>query len=159
MSYTDEGGQQPAGVADPAEASGEAASDVRGGPEAHAVEHELRREEDKAPDPVVRRGAEEDAVFGGETRREAAVGGGQAAARTGVLDDDEGRKHVVVLTPEGGKCISVRVCEGEEHTVVRRKAARLFRSERVILTRPFEVKGPSGIPVPRKLLFRLHSRE
>jgi hypothetical protein len=48
----------------------------------------------------------------------------------------------VVLTPEGGKCIGVRACNGKEHTVLSRKAAQLFGSVREMLTRPFEVKGP-----------------
>jgi hypothetical protein len=54
---------------------------------------------------------------------------------------------VVVLTPEGGKCIGVRACESGEHAAGSRKAARLFGSERVMLTRPCELKGPSGSPV------------
>jgi hypothetical protein len=80
-------------------------------------------------------------------RRETAAGGGRAAAQEEIPEDDEGRRHVVVLTPEGGKCIGVRACEGEEHTVVSQRASRLFGSERELLMRPFEVKGPSGIPV------------
>ncbi len=98
------------------------------------------------PVPVVCRGAEENAVRGGMIRRETAAGG-RAAAQEEIPEDDEGRRHVVVLTPEGGKCIGVRACEGEEHTVVSQRAARLFGAKREMLTRQFEVKGPSGIPV------------
>ncbi len=127
---------------------GEATAEGRGGPEARVEERDPQREGAKAvgPVPTVRGGAEEDVVFGGEVRREAAEGG-RAAAQTGVRNDDEGRRHVVVLTPEAGKCIGVRACEGNEHTVVSPKAARLFGSERVMLTRTVQVMGPSGIPI------------
>ncbi len=99
------------------------------------------------PAPTVRRGAEGDAVFGGETHREAAAGGGRAAAEREVQERDEGRRNMAVLTPEGGQCISVRACEGSEHTVESRTAALLFWSERRMLAKPLEVKGLSGIPV------------
>jgi hypothetical protein len=54
---------------------------------------------------------------------------------------------VVVLTPEGGKCISVRACKGNKNTIVSRKTALLFGSDRTRLAWPMEVVGPSGIPI------------
>jgi hypothetical protein len=99
------------------------------------------------PIPVVRRAAEYDAVSGSEAHQETAVGGDQTAARAGVSDDDEGRRHVIVITPEGGQCIGVRACAGAEHTVVSREDTRRYGAEKEVLARPFEVKGPLGILV------------
>jgi hypothetical protein len=73
--------------------------------------------------PVVCGGAEEGAVLGTEVRQKVTGGGGRSAARAEVTDDEEGRRHMVVLTPEGGKCFGVRACNGQEHTVVSWKAA------------------------------------
>jgi hypothetical protein len=74
-------------------------------------------------------------------------GGGLKAALAGVPDDEEGGRHIVVLTLEGGKHIGVRACGGEEHTVISRKAAQLYGLDREILARSFKVKEPPVIPV------------
>jgi hypothetical protein len=57
------------------------------------------------PAPTVRRGAEGDEVFGGETYREAAAGVGRAAAQREVQESGEGCRNLAVLNPEGVQCI------------------------------------------------------
>jgi hypothetical protein len=51
---------------------------------------------------------------------------GRAAAQRGVQDKEEGRRHVVVLTLEGGQLIGVRACDGSELTVVSQAAAERY---------------------------------
>ncbi len=78
------------------------------------------------------------------------IGGSRAAARTGVPEDDKGRRHVMVITPEGGQCIGVRAFEGAEHTILSREDTRRNGAEREVLARLFEVKGPPGIRVRKE---------
>jgi hypothetical protein len=96
------------------------------------------------PVPAMR-GTTEGAAIGGGFRRDA-EGGGRAAAQRGGQDEYEGRRHVVVLTLEGGQLISVRAYDGSELTVVSQAAAERYGVDRATLQTPLMLEGPSGTP-------------
>jgi hypothetical protein len=91
------------------------------------------------------RGTAGDAAISGGICRGAASGDG-AAGRRGVRDEDEGCRHVVVLTPEGGQLIGVRTYEDSEFTIVSQATAVGCGTDRATLQTPLMLKGPTGAP-------------
>jgi hypothetical protein len=92
----------------------------------------------------VRGTAENAAISGGV--RQGAASGNRAAARRGVQDEDIRRRHMVVLTPEGGQIIGVRTYENLELTIVSQATAVRCGVDRATLQMPLMLKGPTGTP-------------
>jgi hypothetical protein len=54
---------------------------------------------------------------------------------------------VVVLTPEGGQLINVRIGGGSEFTIVSQMAAARYGVDQTKLQAPLTLEGPSGAPM------------
>jgi hypothetical protein len=144
VSYMGESRQQMARPIGSVEASEEAAPEYWDGLEAWGRGRMPRQEGVEAAGPVPAvQGTTGDTVRGDEVRQEMTSGDG-AAVRTRVRDEDEGRRHMVVLTPEGGQLIGVRGYEDSELTIVSRAAAARCGTDRAALPKPLMLKGPAG---------------
>jgi hypothetical protein len=134
VSYMGKSRQQMAGPIGSVEASEEAAPEDWDGLEARGGGLTPRQQGIDAASPVSTvRGTTGNAVRCDEIRRE--------MTRAGVQDEDEGRRHVVVMTPEGGQLIDVRACEDSELTIVSRAAAVRCGIDRAALPTPLMLEG------------------
>jgi hypothetical protein len=92
----------------------------------------------------VMRGIVENATSGGKDRR-GTESGTRTRGRRGSPNGCEGLRRVVVLTPEGGQLINVRIGGGSEFTAV--KTAARYGVDRTKLQAPLMLEGPSGAPM------------
>jgi hypothetical protein len=147
VSYMGESRQQMTRPVGSVEASEEASPEDWDGLEARDRGCTPRREGVEAASPVSAvQGTTGDTICGNEVPREM-TNGGRTAVRMRAWDEEEGRRQVVVLTPEGGQPNGVRCYKDSELAIVSRAVAVAARcgTDRAALPTPLMLEWPAGM--------------